>query len=195
MEWKQAKQGMVHRTVSADAADPQTPVLDHRKYLTEALLEAHSASTEGDFPVGALLVDAHGSVLGRSRNTRRTGAGLGFHAEVSLLLSAHEYLRDHQWQVTLYSSLEPCVMCLGAAIISRVLRTVWAANDYWAGGTRSYNFGSPYLQARTCQLVEEPFDDLRLQSQTLVRKHLLERCPSLVELVLRPPSLNTDLDR
>ncbi len=98
--------------------------------MGEALDEARRCLQTGDVPVGALVVDATGQVLGRGRNEREAAADPTAHAEV-LALRAAARARG-EWRLsgcTLVVTLEPCVMCAGATVLSRVDRLVFGAWD------------------------------------------------------------------
>ncbi|MDQ1724359.1 MAG: tRNA(adenine34) deaminase, partial [Frankiaceae bacterium] len=102
--------------------------------LAEALLAAPSA----DVPVGAVLVDADGVVLGRGHNVREAEGDPTGHAEIRALQAAAATVGD--WRLggcTLVVTLEPCTMCAGAAVLSRVDRVVYGAADPKAGAAGS----------------------------------------------------------
>lgn len=164
---------------------------DHQVYLRAAVAEAAAAYAGGDFPAGAVLVDEQGMIVTRSRNSVLSAGSLAAHAELSVMLAAQRELSARHWATTLYCSLEPCIMCFGAAVLHRVAAIVWAQNDYWAGATGSYNFASSYLMARGCHLVAEPYLDLRELSASMVRRFLTKRRPDLVRRVLDPPPATT----
>ncbi len=109
--------------------------MDHEKYMRLALLQAREAFSEGEIPVGCVIADKDGNVIGRGQNTReRTRSALG-HAELSAISDACRALGD--WRLdgcTLYVTLEPCPMCTGAIINSRIPCVVF--------GAREENFGS-----------------------------------------------------
>ena len=96
-------------------------------WMGEALAEAALAAAEGEVPVGAVAVRG-GAVVARARNRREaTGDPLG-HAELLVLRAASA----GDWRledVTLYVTLEPCVMCAGAMVQARVARLVYGAAD------------------------------------------------------------------
>ena len=101
-----------------------------------ALAEAGSAGD--DVPVGAVVVDAQGMVVGRGRNHREDRADPTAHAEVVALREAA--LRRGEWRLdgcTLVVTLEPCTMCAGAAGLARVDRVVFGAHDPKAGAVGS----------------------------------------------------------
>ncbi len=98
--------------------------------MSRALALAHEAAADGDIPVGALVVDAAGEVLGEGRNTRERDGDPTGHAEVVALRAAAEALGDwHLEGCTLVVTLEPCPMCAGAIVLARVPRVVLGAWD------------------------------------------------------------------
>ena len=106
--------------------------------MRAALDEARSALATGDVPIGAVFVDATGAVLGRGRNVREAEADPTGHAEVVALRAAAQ--ARGEWRLEgcpLVVSLEPCTMCAGAAVLSRVERVVFAAYDDKAGAVGS----------------------------------------------------------
>jgi len=103
-----------------------------------ALDEARRAITTGDVPVGAVVVDAHGAVVGRGRNAREADDDPTGHAEIRALRAASQTLG--RWRLddcTLVVTLEPCVMCAGATVLARVPRLVLGAWDPKAGACGS----------------------------------------------------------
>ena len=100
--------------------------------------EASQAAATSDVPVGAVVVDADGVVLGRGRNRREADADPTAHAEV-LALRAAAVARG-QWRLsgcTLVVTVEPCTMCAGALVLARVERLVFGAFDDKAGAVGS----------------------------------------------------------
>lgn len=106
--------------------------------MSEALAEAHACLATGDVPVGAVIVNAAGTIIGRGRNERELTKDPTAHAEVLAIRDAAETLGT--WQltdVTLVVTLEPCVMCAGAILASRIPRVVFGAWDEKAGAVGS----------------------------------------------------------
>ena len=106
--------------------------------MRQALAEAALAPTHGDVPVGALLLDEAGEVLARAHNDREGSGDPTAHAEV-LALRAAAAVRG-SWRLsgcTLVVTLEPCTMCAGAIVLSRVARVVYGAVDPKAGAAGS----------------------------------------------------------
>ena len=98
--------------------------------MARALELAAAAAADGDVPVGAVVVDGSGTVLGEGRNTRERDGDPTGHAEVLALRAAAE--AKGEWRLegcTLVVTLEPCPMCAGAAVLARVPRIVLGAWD------------------------------------------------------------------
>ncbi len=98
--------------------------------MARALELAADAATGGDVPVGAVVVDADGAIIGEGRNTRERDGDPTGHAEIIALRSAAE--AKGEWRLdgcTLVVTLEPCPMCAGAAVLARVPRVVLGAWD------------------------------------------------------------------
>jgi tRNA(adenine34) deaminase len=103
-----------------------------------ALDFARSALHSGDVPVGALVVDATGAVVGTGQNARERDNDPTAHAEVVALRDAAA--RRGRWRLdgcTLVVTLEPCVMCAGAVVAARLDRLVFGAYDAKAGAVGS----------------------------------------------------------
>jgi tRNA(adenine34) deaminase len=96
--------------------------------MGEALAEARQAPATGDVPIGAVVLDSDGRVIGRGRNRREETGDPTAHAEVLALRAAAATVGT--WRLagcTLVVTLEPCTMCAGAAVLSRVDRIVFGA--------------------------------------------------------------------
>lgn len=109
----------------------------YESWMREALSEARVAMHLGEVPVGAIVV-CHERVVGRGHNRRRLDQDPLAHAEVVALRQAAETLGS--WRLddaTLVVTLEPCVMCAGALVQSRVRQVVYGAPDPKAGAARS----------------------------------------------------------
>jgi tRNA(adenine34) deaminase len=106
--------------------------------MTKALEEARLALQTADVPVGAVVMDVAGDVIGGGRNAREASQDPTAHAEV-LALRAAAASRG-SWRLTgltLVVTLEPCTMCAGAAVLARVDRIVYGAADPQAGAAGS----------------------------------------------------------
>jgi tRNA(adenine34) deaminase len=106
-------------------------------FMQEALELARQAERAGEVPVGAIVV-AGGKVIGRGRNAPVELHDPTAHAEIRALREAAAALRNYRVEgATLYSTLEPCVMCAGALVAARIERLVFGARDLRFGGVRS----------------------------------------------------------
>lgn len=106
--------------------------------MGRALELAAAAAADGDIPVGAVVVDAAGEIIGEGRNTRERDGDPTGHAEVVALRAAAE--AKGEWRLegcTLVVTLEPCAMCAGAVVAARVPRVVLGAWDAKAGACGS----------------------------------------------------------
>ena len=106
--------------------------------MREALDEARAALASDDVPIGAVVLGPDGAVIGRGHNEREADADPTAHAEVLALRAAAATLGE--WRLdgcTLVVTLEPCTMCAGATVLSRVDRLVFGAYDEKAGAVGS----------------------------------------------------------
>ena len=107
-------------------------------YMRMALEEAAEAARLGEIPVGAVAVDAEGRVLARAHNLCETQRMPTHHAELLVVQEACRELGSWRLSnVTVYVTLEPCPMCMGALIRARVARVVFGAPDPRAGACGS----------------------------------------------------------
>ena len=103
------------------------------RYMLEALALANKAALEGEVPVGAVVV-REGEIIGRGYNQRESRASATAHAEVLAIEQACR--RVGSWRLehcTLYVTMEPCPMCAGAMVNSRIGRVVFGCYDAVAG--------------------------------------------------------------
>jgi tRNA(adenine34) deaminase len=104
------------------------------KFMQAALELAHKAADIGEIPVGALIVAPNGDIIAKAYNLRETEKSATAHAEILAIEQACAYLGGWRLQgCTLYVTLEPCPMCAGALVNSRIDRVVFGAYDMQAG--------------------------------------------------------------
>jgi len=104
-----------------------------RMFMGQALEEAKKAALLGEVPIGAVLV-YEGEVIARAHNLRETTQNATTHAELMVIQEACKKIGSWRLeQATLYVTLEPCPMCAGAILQSRVPRVVYGARDMKAG--------------------------------------------------------------
>ncbi|MEE2830173.1 MAG: nucleoside deaminase [Myxococcota bacterium] len=144
-----------------------------------AIREAEQTTASGDVPVGAVLIAEDGTVLGRGRNRREERGDPTAHAELEALRAAVDHGGWRREGSTLYVTLEPCPMCMGALLLARVNRLVFGATDPKAGAARSlYRMAEdPRLnhrmtvvggveEARCSALLRDFFAELRARKRT-----------------------------
>lgn len=106
--------------------------------MREALLVAKSAVSTGDVPVGAVIVNKDGVVVGKGFNEREANNDPTAHAEVVAIRNAAARLQNSRLDgCTLIVTLEPCAMCAGAIAQSRISRLIFGAWDEKAGAVGS----------------------------------------------------------
>lgn len=146
---------------------------DDMKYMSMAIALAKQAADEGEVPVGAVIVH-DGKVIGTGRNRRENNKNSLAHAEIEAINNACQRLNS--WRLsgcTMYVTLEPCPMCAGAIINSRIKRVVYGTQDDKAGSCGSVInlFGCPYnhhptitlgvLEEQCTALLKDFFKNLR----------------------------------
>ncbi len=139
-----------------------------------AIEEAKKAEQLGEVPVGAIIIDENGNIIGKGYNTRETEQRPTGHAEIIAIEQAAEHKKS--WRLsdcTLYVTLEPCPMCAGAILNARLKRVVYGAFDENGGACSSvielfeHKFGyKPLLRSRILEkecgsLLTEFFRKLR----------------------------------
>lgn len=113
---------------------PTIAALDLEHFMRLALEEAHMAGQAGDMPIGAVVV-MDGRVIARGRNTTETRRNQILHAETNALMNAAEALWNagDRWALrdnaVLFTTVEPCPMCLGATVMADVPHIIFAAHD------------------------------------------------------------------
>lgn len=105
-----------------------------QKFMKAALAQARKAAVHNEVPVGAIVVDAQGVVIGRGYNKVESCGSQTAHAELQALLKATRIKKN--WRLTgcwMYVTLEPCVMCIGLIVNSRMAGVVYAAQSFLFG--------------------------------------------------------------
>ena len=107
-------------------------------YMGEALSLARLAMEQGDVPVGCIITDEHGKIIGRGYNRREKNQNTLAHAELEAINEACKNLNS--WRLiscTMYVTLEPCPMCAGAIINARIKKLFYGAKNPVAGSCGS----------------------------------------------------------
>ena len=112
--------------------------MEHEKEMRAALVLAREAAELGEVPVGCVVTDAEGNIIGRGRNRREEAGDATAHAELEAIREACQALGD--WRLsgcTLTVTLEPCPMCAGAIINARIPTVVYGAKEPISGSCGS----------------------------------------------------------
>ena len=112
--------------------------MEHEKEMRAALVLAREAAELGEVPVGCVVTDADGMVIGQGRNRREENGDATAHAEIEAIREACQALGD--WRLsgcTLTVTLEPCPMCAGAIINARIPTVVYGAKEPISGSCGS----------------------------------------------------------
>ena len=120
--------------------------------MTEALQQARQALAAGEVPVGAIVTTPEGQVIGRGFNHPISSQDPTCHAEIMALREAARHAGNYRLTgMTLYCTLEPCIMCAGAIVHARIGRLVFGAHDAKAGAA-----GSIYNVVADARLNHQP---------------------------------------
>ncbi len=107
-------------------------------FMREALQEAEAALKRGDRPIGAVIVH-NNHVIARASNTFATGKSDIAHAELNAILSCSAFLQQYGHDCFIYTTCEPCVMCLGAIIMANIREIVFGMPDNYIHGRLAIN--------------------------------------------------------
>ena len=145
------------------------------EFMREALRLAQESAAEGEVPVGA-VVTLGDEIVGRGRNRREIQKNALAHAEIEAINDACSNLGGWRlWQCDMYVTLEPCPMCAGAIINSRIQKIIFGAQDLKAGscGTLVNLFDFPYnhkpeieggfMKEECSEILSSFFKELRLR--------------------------------
>lgn len=162
----------------APTAPLGTQVTDDAQAMRLALDEAGHAAAAGEVPVGAVLVDAAGTVIATGRNAPIGGHDPTAHAEIAALRAGAAARGNYRLDgCSLFVTLEPCTMCAGAMLHARLARVVYGAPDPKTGAAGS---------------VHNPFADTRLNHQTQVQGGVLaDECAALLRDFFQPRRVNS----
>jgi tRNA(adenine34) deaminase len=147
--------------------------MNHEDFMKKALILAEEAEKEGEVPVGAVVV-CDGEIVGTGRNRRETEKNALCHAEIEAIDNACKNLGGWRlFKCDLYVTLEPCPMCAGAIINSRIKNVYFGANDYKNGACGSVvnlfnldfnhkpNFEKGIMETECSEILTRFFKNLR----------------------------------
>ena len=141
-------------------------------FMEIAIVEAEKARELDEVPIGAVIVDAGGEIIAAASNRTITNSDPTAHAEILALRIAGENVRNYRLTgSTLYTTIEPCVMCAGALVNARMARLVFGAHDE--------RFGAVETKFRLCN------SELLNHRMEIVAGVLSEKCASLIQAFFR----------
>jgi len=127
-----------------------------KKFMLLAIEEAQLAGSIGEVPIGSVITDKYNNIISSGHNLREKNQDPTAHAEIIAIRQASEKLQS--WRMdgtTLYVTLEPCAMCIGAIVLARISRLVFGARDPKAGAVYSvYNIGTDNKLNHSVEVVE-----------------------------------------
>ena len=140
--------------------------IDHTVFMKEALVEALEAGKRGDRPIGAVIVH-NGQIISRGSSRSKTQNSDVSHAENTAILKCESYLKEHGREYILYTTVEPCVMCLSTAIFANIRNIVFALEDKYQN-TDTFIQSNPYLKTRVYNYIP---GILKNESLVLLQKY------------------------
>ena len=153
------------------ATELESESTNHERWMREALILAEQAANADEVPVGAIVVQ-NGEIIGRGFNQPIRSCDATAHAEIVAIRSASQFRNNYRLPgTTLYVTIEPCTMCLGAMIHARVDRLVFGATEPRAGAVVSQG-----------SLIEAGYFNHQL---SFVDGVLAEECSSLMQSFFR----------
>ena len=156
---------------------------DDDHYMRQALHEAQKAFDEGEVPIGAVVVK-EGRIIGRGYNRIEATNDATAHAEVLAIGAASNALED--WRLnecTLFVTLEPCIMCLGASLQSRVDRIVYGASDNIMGAlaTSDYRDQLTKVYSRFPEVTSGPLREECAEIMKSFFRQIRKKKPAVVD--------------
>lgn len=119
--------------------------MNDEDFMRVALSLAEISMNNNDLPVGCVIV-LNGKIIATGLNGRSKYSSKLAHAEMCALSAAQQKLAENVGKCNLYVTLEPCMMCMGAIISSKIYRVVFGATDHVAGVTAHLNINQHYRQ-------------------------------------------------
>jgi len=146
------------------------------EFMKEAIDQALISSKDDNFPVGAVLV-IDGMIVDKARNLLNTNSDWISHAEMNLLIKHSPLIkksRQNDIPVEIYTTFEPCLMCLGACALHRISRIIFALPDNFTGSVNAINEKLLPVGYREIFPKIEETNSFRKESQEMLAKYMSE---------------------
>ncbi|MBR7554869.1 nucleoside deaminase [Allobacillus sp. GCM10007491] len=126
--------------------------LDHEYFMKEAIKEAAIAGERGDLPVGAVIVH-NGKIISRGNNKINTNKNNTLHAEMTAINNSAAFLQRNARECVIYTSLEPCIMCLSTIVMTNIRHIVFAVEDKYMN-MKPFIHSNEYIDKRIHSYIE-----------------------------------------
>jgi tRNA(adenine34) deaminase len=148
----------------------------HEAFMALALEAAKKAGQIGEVPIGAVLVAKNGEILAVAHNQTAGLCDPTAHAEILALREAAVKLNNYRLlNTTLYVTVEPCMMCMGAIVHARIAQVVWGAGDpKWGAAGSLYNFAEDDRLNHRVEIIKGVCEDV---CRTLMQDFFRARRP------------------
>jgi tRNA(adenine34) deaminase len=133
----------------------------HTKFMELALVEAKIAGQKAEVPIGAVLVAESGEILAATHNQTISLTDPTAHAEILALREGADKTQNYRLlKTTLYVTIEPCVMCMGAIVHARISKLVFGAPDpKWGGAGSLYNLANDNRLNHRVEIIDGVCED------------------------------------
>jgi tRNA(adenine34) deaminase len=147
---------------------------EHIKFMKLALDQAKKAGQKAEVPIGAVLVSESGEILSAAHNQSISLADPTAHAEIITLRKAAQKILNYRLlSTTLYVTIEPCIMCMGAIVHARVSRVIFGVHDpKWGAAGSLYNFADDIRLNHRPEIIQGICED---ECRTLIQNFFREK--------------------
>ncbi|MBU1341503.1 MAG: tRNA adenosine(34) deaminase TadA [Proteobacteria bacterium] len=148
--------------------------MDDEFYINLAIKEAKKAADIDEVPVGAVIVDKNKTVIGYGYNCPISSNDPTSHAEINAIRMASKALGNYRLvDTTLYVTIEPCIMCMGAIIHARIKRVVFGAKDpNWGAACSLYSMGEDKRLNHHPEIVSGIYEE---KTKQLIKKFFINK--------------------
>ena len=120
--------------------------IDHKLFMNEALIEAEKAGIRGDRAIGAVIVHQN-KIIARGSNQIESADSNLIHAEIDAMNQCSSFLRKSARECVIYTTVEPCIMCLSTIVMANIRSVVYATEDKYMN-MKPFIHSNPYIEKR-----------------------------------------------